>query len=277
MRYEQHPLSAAFPAMGEKEFQELAADIKANGLRDSITLFEGKVLDGWHRLQACQKVEVNPRTQTFSGDPISYVLSKNAYRRNLTGSQRAEAVIACGKWKPRGNPALLASKPEAASGLSEAEMAKLANVSDRTIRDAKVGHDAGLGEGMKNGLVSAAGAAKIAKAPPAERKAAIRAIERGEKPAAAAKAKPAAVDNLHEQIAALVEERDDLQSRLAEMADDLSAAMKAAEGEEAATAEIKRLNALLRTTQGQRDDQMAKCAEMAKQIKMLERRLKKAA
>ena len=45
----QHPLSAAFPPMTDSAFADFRADIAANGLRDPITLYNGEVLDGWHR------------------------------------------------------------------------------------------------------------------------------------------------------------------------------------------------------------------------------------
>jgi hypothetical protein len=53
--YEQHPLSAIFPKMSEKEFAGLCADIAANGLAHPIVVFEGKILDGWHRYGVASK------------------------------------------------------------------------------------------------------------------------------------------------------------------------------------------------------------------------------
>ena len=44
-KYQQHPLSAAFPKMSDAAFAELRADIAANGLLAPITLYEDKVLD----------------------------------------------------------------------------------------------------------------------------------------------------------------------------------------------------------------------------------------
>jgi ParB-like chromosome segregation protein Spo0J len=52
MIYEIHPLADVMPAMSESEYQDLLADIKANGLLEPITLYENKILDGRHRLRA---------------------------------------------------------------------------------------------------------------------------------------------------------------------------------------------------------------------------------
>lgn len=57
-KFEQHPLSAAFPGMSPEVFKELIDDIDQNGVREKIVVFEGKILDGWHRYSACQELKV---------------------------------------------------------------------------------------------------------------------------------------------------------------------------------------------------------------------------
>jgi hypothetical protein len=44
-----HPIADLFPLMEGAEFDDLVADIKKNKLRESIVLFEHKVLDGRNR------------------------------------------------------------------------------------------------------------------------------------------------------------------------------------------------------------------------------------
>jgi site-specific DNA-methyltransferase (adenine-specific) len=90
-----HPACLLFPAMGEQELQELAADIKERGLLNPVVLFEGKVLDGRSRLAACKLAGVNPRFVDWDGQgsATEWVLSQNLFRRHLTSSQRAAVAF----------------------------------------------------------------------------------------------------------------------------------------------------------------------------------------
>jgi len=94
MRPELHPACAAFPPLPAAELRALAADIKSNGLLDPITLCaDGRLLDGRSRWDACEMAGVAPRSIVYDGDdPITFVLSRNRYRRHLTKSQKAMVV-----------------------------------------------------------------------------------------------------------------------------------------------------------------------------------------
>lgn len=85
-----HPLAALIPAMSDEEYDRLRDDIAANGLIDPITLYEGQVLDGRHRMRACEETSTEPHYVEYEGDaPAQFVLSHNLHRRHLSVSQRA--------------------------------------------------------------------------------------------------------------------------------------------------------------------------------------------
>lgn len=85
-----HPLAALFPMLDEAALQELAWDIRTNGLLEPIVQLDGMILDGRNRFEACRRAEVEPRFVAFAGsDPVAFVASKNLHRRQLTTAQRA--------------------------------------------------------------------------------------------------------------------------------------------------------------------------------------------
>lgn len=266
-----HPLSAAFPDMPADEFAALVDDIQENGLLQPVVLFDGMVLDGWHRYRASIEAGVEPAFDEFDGpDPVAFVLSLNMHRRHLTGSQRAAAVVACTAWAPEGRPT---KNPEAASGLkTEAEMAKAADVSDRTIRQAKRAQEAGLGEAVRDGKVSAEKAAAIAKLPEPERQAALEAP-----PEPKPKAEPPA------DVAALKAENKDLRERNAELVDllaganeELEAARRILDAEDLLTQfqkEVKRYQELARVTQSRNNGLMNENADLTKRLKSALRKI----
>lgn len=163
MKLEQHELSAAFPAMSDTELIALTDDVAAHGQRDAGTLFEGKVLDGWHRYQACELAGVEFKADQYIGDdPVGFVMSRNAHRRHLTASQRAAAIVLCSEWKPVGSNQHGGSTP-GGEALSTKQMAEAAGVGTTTVEEAKTAVRAGLGGDVRDGKMSAKAAAKSAK------------------------------------------------------------------------------------------------------------------
>lgn len=91
-----------FPLMSDEELQELAADIKENGLHEPLVIADvqtndGEIVvvlvDGRNRRAACKIVGVEPQIRKLNGeDPNAYVLSANIHRRHMTKGQRAMAV-----------------------------------------------------------------------------------------------------------------------------------------------------------------------------------------
>ena len=88
-----HPYAEIVPPLEGEPFDELVADIRANGLLHPITIHQGMVLDGRNRLRACQAARIEPRFVEYDGgDPLSFVLSQNLHRRHLSESQRGMVV-----------------------------------------------------------------------------------------------------------------------------------------------------------------------------------------
>ena len=90
-----HPIADIFPMLSDDDLRGLAADIKVNGQRDAIIVFQGKILDGRNRYKACDLAGVVPRTTDFKGskaEAMIFVWSTNFHRRHLTSSQAAMAL-----------------------------------------------------------------------------------------------------------------------------------------------------------------------------------------
>ncbi len=82
--------ASIFPQLPDNELQELAEDIKRNGLREPITVHNGEIIDGRNRYLACQMAGVEPKFIEFEWDSIiDFVISKNLKRRHLNASQKA--------------------------------------------------------------------------------------------------------------------------------------------------------------------------------------------
>ena len=88
-----HPDAALFPMLDEDDLDQLAEDIKANGLRQPIVIQDGLLVDGRNRLEACRRADVEPVTVELNGDdPKAYILSLNINRRHMNASSRAMVV-----------------------------------------------------------------------------------------------------------------------------------------------------------------------------------------
>jgi hypothetical protein len=87
-----HECASIFPMMSEAEYAGLVADIRENGQREDIVLFEGAILDGRNRYNACLDLGIEPRFTVFDDSrdtPQAFVISHNLHRRHLNESQRA--------------------------------------------------------------------------------------------------------------------------------------------------------------------------------------------
>ncbi len=170
MIYTQHPLSAAYPAMQPTEYQGLLDSITDIGVQVPITLFEGQVIDGWHRYKAATELGMEcPSVELVDVDPRDFAKSQGA-RRNISPSQTAMAITAIYAWRPHGDQrsAVTADRVKTTK-----ELATIAGVGTRTIEQAKAVQASGVPavqEAVKTGAVSVETAAAVAKLPAKEQK-----------------------------------------------------------------------------------------------------------
>lgn len=90
-----HPVADLFPMMSDEELDDLAADIKANGLINPVVIdLDGTLIDGRNRLEACRRAGVLPSYTTLDEgrDPVAYILGANIARRHLNKGQAAMAM-----------------------------------------------------------------------------------------------------------------------------------------------------------------------------------------
>jgi hypothetical protein len=123
MPYEIHEVARLFPPMSEKEFAAFKANVKANnGLTDPIVLYQGKVIDGRHRMRACVELGLPIPTREWDGKGslLAFVVSQNLARRHLKEPQRAMVA------------ALLAV---AAQAVSEHHLTEVQPLQDKDLSD----------------------------------------------------------------------------------------------------------------------------------------------
>jgi hypothetical protein len=126
-----HPYAGLMPPMNDAQFSALYNDIESNGQRHTVTLHQGQILDGRNRVRALVALGRDAVVVDLPAtvDPITYVLSNNVARRQLTPSQ--SAMIAA---------RLVTTRQGVAAGdgdVSQADAADRLSVSARYVRDAQ--------------------------------------------------------------------------------------------------------------------------------------------
>lgn len=285
--YQQHPLSAAFPAMAADDFQALKDSIEHIGVQNPITLFEGMVVDGWHRYKAANELSMDcPAIELGDVDPREFVLAQNKARRHVTQAQLAMATTAVYAWFPVGsNQHEGRVDIECPPSKSNAELSAISGVHINTIKQAKAVQTNAAPEvvaAVKSGSIGLPKAAAIAKLPQAEQAAAIA------KPTPKPTPKPAApkpVPVVEPEIEAPPDytELDAAHDQISELQNDLVVArmgnVPEEEKQQAAgliaelRAELKTLNATLIAACLSRDQLMEENAQMKTQMAMQRREI----
>ena len=196
-----HPLCEMFPLMSDAELVDLTADIKTNGLREPLKLFDDQILDGRNRYTALLSAELPIPYRVFTGteaEALNYVISKNLKRRHLDTSQRAMVAARIANMR-QGERTDLPSID--GKSISQSAAADMLHVGVATVERAAMVSEAGVPEvtdAVQKGELAVSAAAVIArqepevqlqivKAAPKERKAAVRKL-RAHHPAGSSRA-----------------------------------------------------------------------------------------
>lgn len=265
--YQQHPLSAAFPAMSAEDFQGLKDSIENIGVQNPITLFEGMVIDGWHRYTAANELDLKCPDKELEAwiDPVAFVRAQNKDRRHLPLSAWALIEVSLREWKPAHRPGKGAlSAPLQASNQ---EMADAAGVKKRLIQQAKAVQSKAAPEviaAVKSGEIGLPKAAAIAKLPKEEQAAAIH------KPAPKAAPEETPEDDgpSAEEIAAQVAAEEADRALVAKLLDSNEPLAELAEENRQLKAEISQLKLA-------RDGYMNRCNEAIALVKSRDRQIAK--
>ena len=146
-----HPFADIFPLMDEAALAELAADIKAESQREPIHLWQDQIIDGRNRYRACRIAGVEPifKKIEFPGgdqEALAYVLSRNLKRRHLSVTQRSDVARRLANMRQGERTDLAQPSDPRPKVVSQAEAAKMLEVSPRSVGDAKVVHERGSPE-----------------------------------------------------------------------------------------------------------------------------------
>ena len=138
---ERHPYSAIWGDLAEDKMNDLRADIETNGLSESgIYLYQGKVLDGWHRLRICNDLGrlSELKVTLFNGNDrqaLDRTASLNLHRRQLSKSRLALLAAKASAESGVGRPA--DNYPKLGNFLTQGDAAKVFGVSPSLISSAK--------------------------------------------------------------------------------------------------------------------------------------------
>jgi len=168
--------------MTAAEYAALRDDIEAHGQREPIWVFDGQIIDGRHRAQACEDLGIEPAVREYDGDEsslVAFVVSLNLHRRHLDESQRA--IVAGRLSNLRDGQRADQAAPIGAPAVSQDAAAELLNVGRRSVQRAREVLDHGAPElvaAVERGEVSVSAAASVAEMP---KEAQAEIIARGER------------------------------------------------------------------------------------------------
>jgi ParB-like chromosome segregation protein Spo0J len=132
---EPHELALQLSPMDEETFASLVEDMKTGKVLEPIILYEGKILDGWHRYKAAKRAGKPFKTVEFDGDdPLLFVWQKNGLRRHWSQTDKALNYV---KLMNFGKTWVGNGKHPRVGEATNADAAKAAGTSETTIGKAK--------------------------------------------------------------------------------------------------------------------------------------------
>jgi ribosomal protein L32 len=96
--FQQHPYGKVWQRFDLDGLAELAGNIVRRGLDQEILLFQGTILEGWHRYLACLATKTTPKFAEFQGSDLEAAerVHASGIRRQSTPEQRyASFVLLC--------------------------------------------------------------------------------------------------------------------------------------------------------------------------------------
>ncbi len=199
-QYEPHPFAEIFPLHEGPLLWELSDDIKKNGQKEDVVLYENKVLDGRRRELGCIRHGIKPTYRQFGSrksdgtDPLEFVMSVNLHRRHLGEAERAMAAAAYAKAKV-GNPDLTKKSQKTLAkvgtsqsvqlepiGLTNDEAAEKFDVTKTDIKRAKkvlASGTSALKEAVGDETISLSDAANVSGLPQEKQDEAIQKVKAG--------------------------------------------------------------------------------------------------
>ena len=176
-----HQYANLFPMLQGEALDRLREDIREHGVREPVVFLGDAILDGRNRYMCARDLGIEyPRTEFEGDDPLAFVISHNLHRRHLTESQRASIaarVANMGQGRPSSKPAnlpLLSEQAAPRPPVTQGDAARLLNVSERSVRDARKVHDTAppeVSRAVDEGRMSVSLAAQVADLPPEDQEA----------------------------------------------------------------------------------------------------------
>lgn len=260
--FARHPLSTLFSRcdLQGEDLQTLADDIKDQGQLLPITIYEGQILDGWNRYQACLLAKVKPFTMPLGQgiDPWEFVKGSNMFRRHMSPAERVAVMLLHAQMGGQN-----VSEQDSRSKLTTRQIEADIEVSRGTaVKAGQIARaqDPALNEALADKRISLDQAADLAKLPEPERR---EALEHPAPKAPKTKAEPegcptckALREELDELISSSQAENEEFQAMVRVLdADDKTAQLRA---------EIKRLAEQNRILTQRLSAKMTECAAITK-------------